>query len=114
MGRLKDAYLALMGRSWWESELALMRTQWAHLMLEVADTMELLGRQIGRITVAQRRDRKKQDTVAGQSAPAAPSSPIGNNRWAQKAALRRARIGGAGTVAPPPATNLEEEIEEVK
>lgn len=114
MGRLKDAYNALLGQSWWESDLALMRTQWAHLMLEVADTMELLQRQVGRINVARRRDRKSAKDEIPSPVAAAPSSPV-QGRWATKAAMRRQRLGRPErserlAASPEP----EEEIEEAK
>lgn len=81
-----------------------MKTEWAGLMLDVANLMDKLASMIGRISKRETRKATKKLTPAPEK-QAVPADATAS-RWQRKAELRRRRLGGA-----PASTVLSEETE---
>jgi len=98
MGRLRDAFRVLQGRSEAQVEIARMKTQWAALMLDVANLMDKLASMVGRLS-------KREGRKAAKKLDPAPEvrnveSPV-TTRWQRKAQLRRRRLGKEVEEQPP-------------
>lgn len=108
MGRLRDALRVLQGRSESQVEIARMKTQWAGLMLDVANLMDKLASMVGRLSKreslkATKKLEPKPEVAVVQGKP--------QGRWAQKAALRRRRLGQGAPIQEPVEPTEAEEAE---
>ncbi len=109
MGRLRDAYQALLGRTSTQVEIARMRTEWADLMLDVANLMDKLASMVGRFS--KREVRKATKNLTPQPDARAAKSGFAPTRWERKAELRRRRMGQALPLEIPEPEPEREEAE---
>lgn len=103
MGRLRDAFRVLQGRSEAQIEITRMKTQWAELMLDVANLMDKLASMVGRLS--KREGRKAAKKLEPTPEPVSTAS-VATTRWERKAQLRRRRLGKQVEQEQPP--ELEE------
>jgi len=93
VGRLRDAWHALAGRTTPQIEVARMKAEWAGLQIEILNTMEKLNQLAGRI--AKRESRAAAKTLEAHApdgeSPAsdAPDAQIPSPRWGRKAEILR-------------------------
>jgi len=108
MGRLRDAFRVLQGRSESQVEIARMKTQWAELMMDVANVMDKLASMVGRLS--KREGRKAAKKLEPQPEPVSTGA-VPTSRWARKAQLRRRRLGGQTPIPEPVEPTEAEEAE---
>jgi len=94
MGRIRDTFKTLLGRSEAQVEIARMRGQWAALQLDISNTMEKLEQLAGRLAKRESRAAARAvEAIAGPPVPEAFEDPIHGDRWYRKAEILRKRRG---------------------